>query len=211
MRKNVVILDYGLGNIFSIFQACEYVGYNVEVTCDPDKVLKADALILPGVGAFGNAMESLRKNDLISPIGEFVKSGRPFLGICLGMQLLFTKSEEHGNHNGLNFIEGDIIKFPDYDINNKFRVPQTQWNRVYQSDVLKWRDTPFKEVEDGEYMYFVHSYYALPKDKGVVLAYTDYAKIKYASAVVKENILGIQFHPEKSSIQGLKIYRDWLK
>jgi glutamine amidotransferase len=211
MSKNVVILDYGLGNIFSIFQACEYVGYNVEVTSDPNKVIKADALILPGVGAFGNAMESLSNNDLISPIREFVKTGKPFLGICLGMQLLFTKSEEHGNHKGLNFIEGEIIKFPEYDINNKFRVPQIQWNRVYQSDFLKWRESPFKEVDEGEYMYFVHSYYALPKDKSVVLAYTDYANIKYASSVVKENILGIQFHPEKSSVQGLKIYRDWLK
>lgn len=211
MSKNVVIIDYGLGNIFSLFQACEYVGYNVEVTSDPDKLIKADALILPGVGAFGNAIETLGNNDLFNPIIEFVNTGKPFLGICLGMQLLFTESEEFGNHKGLDLIEGQIIKFPEFEINSKFRVPQIQWNKIFAKDNFNWDETPFKGIDDGEYMYFVHSYYALPRDESVVLSYTKYANIKYASSVVKENILGIQFHPEKSSAQGLKIFRDWLK
>ena len=210
MSKRVVIIDYGLGNLFSIQQACEYVGYSVEISSDPEKLLKADGLILPGVGAFGNAMESLVSKNMVSPIFEFVKTGRPFMGICLGMQLLFTESEEYGRHKGLNLLNGKIIKFPDFSMTN-YRVPQIQWNKIFPSTINSWDVTPFRNIRGGEYMYFVHSYFALPIDDSVILSLTKYANIEYPSAVIKENILGIQFHPEKSSYEGLKIYRDWLK
>ena len=210
MSKRVVIIDYGLGNLFSIQQACEYVGYSVEISSDSEKLLKADGLILPGVGAFGNAMESLVSKNLVSPIFEFVKTGRPFMGICLGMQLLFTESEEYGRHKGLNLLNGKIIKFPDFSMTN-YRVPQIQWNKIFPSTINSWNETPFRSIRGGEYMYFVHSYFAHPIDDSVILSLTKYANIEYPSAVIKENILGIQFHPEKSSYEGLKIYRDWLK
>jgi len=210
MSKKVVIIDYGLGNLFSIKQACEHVGYSVEISCDPKKILKADGLILPGVGAFGNAMESLSSKNLISPIFEFIRTGRPFMGICLGMQLLFTESEEYGKQNGLNLLNGTIVKFPDFNLTN-YRVPQIQWNKIFPSTRNSWAETPFRSIKAGEYMYFVHSYFAQQIDDGIILSLTKYANIEYPSAVLKDNILGIQFHPEKSSYEGLKIYRNWLK
>jgi glutamine amidotransferase len=211
MKKRVLIIDYGLGNLFSVKQACEYAGYIVDITSDPDKLVKADAVILPGVGAFGTAMESLADHDLLMAISEFVKTGKPFMGICLGMQMLFSESEEHGNFRGLNLINGKIIKFPQYNLLTKHRVPQIQWNKIIPSVHNNWDETPFKGIKSGEYMYFVHSYYALPESDNVILSYSEYATIKYASAVLKDNILGIQFHPEKSSNEGLKIYKNWLK
>ena len=210
MSSKVAIVDYGLGNLFSINQACEYVGLDSTITNDPQIISSADALILPGVGAFGDAMGSLEDNNLIEPLLTFVQTGKPFLGICLGMQLLFNQSNEFGNHQGLNLIEGQIKRFPIKDEKGQInRVPQIQWNQIYMNSEDLWNDSPLKNIEDGAYMQFVHSYYAEPKHQDVILSYTEYGGIRYASSVKKNNIIGIQFHPEKSAEQGLHIYGSW--
>jgi glutamine amidotransferase len=210
MKKNVVIVDYGLGNIFSINQVCQSVGLNSVVSSNKKVIRNADALILPGVGAFGEAMNSLQMNDLIEPIHDFVKTGKQFLGICLGMQLLFSQSEEFGINRGLDLIQGNIVKFPKTNNENNFlHVPQIQWNKIHKTREKEWNNSPLEGINDGEYMYFVHSFYAIPKDEKVILSYTEYGGIEYASSVIKDNIVGIQFHPEKSAKEGIKIYQNW--
>ncbi len=210
MKKNVVIVDYGLGNIFSINQVCQSVGLNSVVSSNKKVIRNADALILPGVGAFGEAMNSLQMNDLIEPIHDFVKTGKQFLGICLGMQLLFSQSEEFGINRGLDLIHGNIVKFPKTNNENNFlQVPQIQWNKIHKSREKEWNNSPLEGINDGEYMYFVHSFYAIPKDENVILSYTEYGGIEYASSVIKDNIVGLQFHPEKSAKEGIKIYQNW--
>ena len=209
---NVVIVDSEAGNLFSVQHACKIVGLNSVITNKPEDIRKADALILPGVGAFGDAMKNLRKLDLVQPLREFAASGRPFMGICLGMQILFSKSEEFGNHEGLNLIDGNVVKFPSVNDNgSKIKVPQIGWNRIfYPSEVENtWDGTPLEQVINGEFMYFVHSYYACPLNAENVLAVTGYEGLKYCSAVIKGNIFATQFHPEKSAIEGIKIYRNW--
>jgi len=209
---NVVIVDSEAGNLFSVQHACKIVGLTPVITNKPEDIRKADALILPGVGAFGDAMKNLRKLDLVQPLREFAASGRPFMGICLGMQILFSKSEEFGNHEGLNLIDGNVVKFPSVNDNgSKIKVPQIGWNRIfYPSEVENtWDGTPLEQIINGEFMYFVHSYYACPLNSENVLAVTGYEGLKYCSAVIKGNIFATQFHPEKSAIEGIKIYRNW--
>ena len=208
----VAIVDYGLGNLFSINQACLHVGLDTKITSDLNEIKNADAMILPGVGAFGDAMNYLKKSELMEPIKEFVKAGKPFLGICLGMQLMFTESEEFGSNEGLNLIEGKIIKFPSHDsVNNIVKVPQIQWNKISKNTDELWRNSALKGIPENSYMHFVHSFYAKPDNENHILSYTEYADINYASAVIKDNMTGFQFHPEKSGEQGLKIYENWAK
>lgn len=206
---NIAIVDYGLGNLFSVENACLLAGHQPKITQDPTEILKGEALILPGVGAFSDAMDSLRKNDLISVLIDFAQSGKPFLGICLGMQLMFSESEEFGTHKGLGLIDGRITRFPKHDSNNKkVVVPQTQWNAIYPAN-QPWENTPFKDLSSGEYMHFVHSYYAQPADLATVFSFTVYGGVEYPSSVKHDNLLGIQFHPEKSGLMGLSIYKNW--
>ena len=210
MNKKVAIIDYGLGNLFSINNACKSVGLDTIITSDKNIINNADALILPGVGAFGDAMDSLNNNNLIQIIYKFVETGKPFLGICLGMQLLFSESEEFGFHKGLNLIKGKVVKFPVINNNgNKILVPQIQWNQIYAEDNNTWEASPLKNISQGAYMHFVHSYYVIPENQKNVLTYSEYEEIRYASSVIKDNIIGIQFHPEKSAKDGLKIYQNW--
>lgn len=210
MKKNVVIIDYGLGNLFSIFQACEYVGLSPIISSNEVVIRNADALILPGVGAFGGAMQSLNDSNLIAPLLEFAQSGKPFLGICLGMQLLFTKSYEFGTHSGLNLIKGEIMKFPKCDQTGNINIiPQIQWNQIYNCKNGNWEKSALKNTKDGEFMYFVHSYYAVPENESNSLSKTIYSGIEYCSSVIHDNITGIQFHPEKSGKLGLLIYKNW--
>ncbi len=146
----------------------------------------------------------------IEPIHDFVKTGKQFLGICLGMQLLFSQSEEFGINRGLDLIHGNIVKFPKTNNENNFlQVPQIQWNKIHKSREKEWNNSPLEGINDGEYMYFVHSFYAIPKDENVILSYTEYGGIEYASSVIKDNIVGLQFHPEKSAKEGIKIYQNW--
>lgn len=210
MSIKVAIVDYGLGNLFSINQVCEHLGMESVITADVKILADADALILPGVGAFADAMNNLKDNNLIEPLLEFVNSGRPFLGICLGMQLLFSESEEFGKHKGLDLMKGKVVRFPPTDENGEVnKVPQIQWNQVYKNTDEIWANSPLRNIEDGAYMQFVHSYYTVPDDSNNVLSYTNYGGVSYASSVIQGNITGFQFHPEKSSTQGLKIYETW--
>jgi len=211
---NIVIVDCQTGNLFSVQHACKTVGLTPIISSKPKDILKADALILPGVGAFGDAMKNLQELQLVQPLKDFVASGRPFMGICLGMQILFSRSEEFGNHEGLNLIEGNVVKFPSISDNGtKIKVPQIGWNKIFYPSELKitWDNTPLEQVSNGEFMYFVHSYYACPSNSRDVLAITEYENVKYCSAIIKENIFATQFHPEKSAIEGIKIYRNWAK
>jgi imidazole glycerol-phosphate synthase subunit HisH len=210
--RTVTIVDFEAGNLFSVEHACKSVGLNPVVTNKPEDILKAHALILPGVGAFGDAMYNLHKLDLVRPIREFAASGKPFMGICLGMQLLFSRSREFGDHRGLNLIEGDVVRFPALNaIGEKMKVPQMGWNRISRPPQTgrMWNGTPLEGIMNGEFMYFVHSYYASPMNSGDVLSVTDYEGVEYCSSVIKDNLFATQFHPEKSAQEGIKIYQCW--
>lgn len=209
-EKKVVILDYQLGNLFSVKQACETVGINTQISSDKQALLNADAIILPGVGAFLEAMENLAKLDLINPIKALVADGKPLFGVCLGQQLLFSESEEFGAGEGLNLIPGKIKKFPVSSTNGEgIKVPQIGWNQVSFSDTSTKRLTPLADIKEGSYMYFVHSYYVMPDNQADILTGTEYEGLRYCSAVYKNNIFATQFHPEKSGELGLTIYRNW--
>jgi glutamine amidotransferase len=211
---DVVIIDYGMGNLFSVKQACEHVRLPAKITRNKDDILNSAAAILPGVGAFGDAMNALRKSDLVNPILDFIKTGKPFMGICLGMQLLFSESEEFGRHEGLNIIPGSVIKFTSVDDKGQVsKVPQVGWNRIQKKPIRGrdgfWDNTPLAGQNDGEFMYFVHSYYCKPADEGIALSFTNYAGIEYCSSISWRNVFACQFHPEKSASKGLDIYRNW--
>jgi glutamine amidotransferase len=207
----VAIIDYEAGNLFSVQHACKTVGLDSSITNKPDEVTNADALILPGVGAFGDAMNNLRMLGLVQPLRDFAASGRPFLGICLGMQLLFSESEEFGNVKGLSIIEGRVVKFPVMNENGEgVKVPQIGWNKICNpSDRESWKGTPLEHIVDGEFMYFIHSFYACPCNTDQIISLTNYEGIEYCSAVKKNNVFATQFHPEKSAEEGIRIYRNW--
>jgi glutamine amidotransferase len=206
--KNVIIIDYQLGNLYSVKQACDTVGINAKISCEKDDILNADALILPGVGAFIEAMNNLKKLNLDLAIIQKVKSGVPIFGICLGLQLLFTESEEFGAGKGLDLISGVIKRFPELYQNRKIRVPQIAWNTIYNHD-QDWRKTALKEIKNNEFMYFIHSYYVEPQDKNDILSKTNYDGVEFCSSVKYQNIFATQFHPEKSSDKGISIYKNW--
>jgi len=207
-KKKVAIIDYQLGNLYSVKQACDSVGMNVVVSSNKEDILAADALILPGVGAFIQAMNNLKKLDLIDVIKTKVNSGTPLFGICLGLQLLFTKSEEFGSGNGLNLIPGIIKRFPSKIDQRKIKVPHISWNQIYKSNI-NFRNTPLLDLIDNEFMYFIHSYYVKPDNDNCILTNTNYDGFEFCSSVIKENIFATQFHPEKSADKGISIYKNW--
>ena len=215
MSKTVAIVDFHMGNLLSIKRACEVVGLNAIITHDPDLIQRAAGLVLPGVGAFGDAMQHLEELNLIQPIRQFVDSGKPLLGICLGMQLLMTRSEEFGEHQGLNIIPGDVIRFPDKANGvERITIPQVQWNRVvFPKDrrALIKKDSCFQKVDDQDYMYFVHSYYVVPWDDNVIALQSHYQGVDYCSALLWKNVTATQFHPEQSAAKGIDIYRNWAR
>lgn len=205
--KKVSIIDFEGGNLFSVIQACKYVGIETKLTDNSSEILKCDGLILPGVGSFPYAMKVLKQKKLIDPIKEFIKTGKPFMGICLGFQLLFSKSEEFVDCKGLNLIEGSVRKF-NFDDKSK-KAPQIGWNKIYSKK--NWSKSPLSNVKNNEFMYFVHSFYAQPKNEMDILSYTNYESFEYCSSILKDNIFGTQFHPEKSSKVGIEIYKEWSK
>lgn len=206
----ITIIDYQISNLFSVKHACEYLGLEAEITSDPSKLLSSDAAILPGVGAFGDAMHNLKTLDLIVPIKEFISSGKPFMGICLGMQLLFTTSEEFGTHEGLNIIPGTVTRFPAKNTKGEtVRVPQIGWNQIYEPRKGAWEKSPLRTLPDRAFMYFVHSYFVTPRDKDVVLSLAEYEGVEYCSSLLYKNVFATQFHPEKSGEEGVKIYSNW--
>lgn len=210
MKKKIAIIDFKLGNLFSVLQACNKVGLNASITSDRDTVLEADAIILPGVGAFGEAMYNLKVSDLLEPIKKHADASKPLFGICLGMQLLFSESEEFGSQKGIGLIKGKILKFTDTNgSGQKLKVPQIGWNRITDYND-KWSDSPLNKIESGSYMYFVHSFYAYPRNRNVILSKTNYEGIEYCSSIFYNNcIFATQFHPEKSGKKGIEIYKEW--
>ena len=201
----ITIVDYGMGNLASVNNAIKRYTDEVIISSIPDDIKKADKLILPGVGAFKDAYDEIGKRGLLDPILDFIKSGKPFLGICLGLQLLFTKSLEDGEHKGFDVIKGDVVPF---EKEKHIKIPHMGWNNIIRH---KDSDCPLlKGVPDEAYMYFVHSYYVAPKENSVVATFTDYGS-DFCSMIWKDNIYAVQFHPEKSQEQGLKIIENFVR
>jgi glutamine amidotransferase len=197
----IAIIDYGMGNLRSVSKAFEAVGHQAVVTRDPHVIGNASHVVLPGVGAFGDCMANLQHYDLIEPVRAAIRSGKPFLGICLGLQLLFTESEEFGVHRGLEIVPGRVRRFA---IDPGLKVPHMGWNEVRYR-----RDCPvFEGIPDGSHWYFVHSYYVDPADQAVVAAATTYGD-PFVSAIWKDNIVACQFHPEKSQTVGLRLIKNF--
>lgn len=209
MSKKTVIIDYELGNLFSVQQACLHVGLDAEISHDPAKIAAADGLILPGVGAFGAAMANLRRRGIEDVLKADVRAGKPFLGICLGLQLLFTDSVEFGSQGGLDLLPGSIQRIPAHLLGQMVRVPQIGWNRIAAPPHRDWSGTPLSHLPEGSYMYFVHSYYCQPANPADALTMTNYAGLDYCSGVQRDNVLAFQFHPEKSGPEGVEVYRSW--
>ncbi len=208
-EKLIVIIDYNLGNLFSVKHACDHVGLNTVTSNDVELINKADALILPGVGAFGEAMNNINELDIKESIVNRAKEGVPLLGVCLGLQLLFEESEEFGHQEGLGLLAGSVKRLPSSSSDGqKFKVPQISWNTIH-GESKPWSSTILNSVDDGEYFYFVHSYYVSPSDESEILCTTEYAGIKYCSGIMKNNIIAVQFHPEKSGEKGISVYRNW--
>jgi len=204
----IAVVDYGMGNLRSVQKALEKVGHNVLVTSSPQQILDVHSIVLPGVGAFKDCIHNLEKLKLIDPILKSIKMGKPFLGICLGLQILFTESEEFGKTAGLDLIKGTVVRFPKGNTPAKMRlkVPHMGWNSISMS-----KDIPcFSGIEEGSFFYFVHSYYVDPDDKGIVATTTSYG-IEFTSSIQKENIFACQFHPEKSQRRGLQILKNFGK
>ncbi len=195
----IAVIDYEMGNLRSVQKALERVGADAVVTRDPDVIMGSAAAVLPGVGAFGACMANLRKHALVDPVNVFVASGRPFLGICVGMQILFDESEEFGRVPGLGILPGKIVRFAP-DPEGKRKVPQMGWNALR---IVK-RAPHLAGVKDGAEVYFVHSYYPVPADPTIVATTTDYGGA-FASSVWRDNVFATQFHPEKSQAVGLRI------
>jgi len=197
----IALIDHGVGNLRSVQKALSTVGAETQLTWDPNIILEADKIVLPGVGAFADAMNGLKERGLVNILLDAIQSGVPTLGICVGMQMLFDFSEEHGEHPGLGLIPGRVRKF---DLTSQ-KIPQTGWNQVISQN----NSGLLKGLEYNNYAYFNHSYYCDPKSSEDVLAVTDYG-ILYASVVGRGNLYGVQFHPEKSQEVGLLILRNFV-
>ncbi len=197
----ISIVDYGMGNLRSVKKAFESLGFSANLTRGSGEILNSDGLVLPGVGAFGDCMKNLEEYDLSEPIKDFISGGKPFLGICLGLQLLFEGSEESPGVRGLGVLRGRVVRFP---VDKRLKVPHMGWNQVDIKPGLPIA----RGITNGSWFYFVHSYFPEPEDEGVIAGRTQYG-IEFASAVQKENIFACQFHPEKSSATGLRLLENF--
>ncbi len=196
----IAVVDYGMGNLHSVSKAVERLGFDCEVTSDRERLLAAERVILPGVGAFGDAMEQLRGSGLDAVVREAAASGKPLLGICLGMQLLFSRSEEHGDHRGLDLLPGKVVRFQ-----GGYKVPHMGWNRLQFL-----RPSPLLDGLEEGFVYFVHSYHVVPDDPGDLLAAVDYHQ-PVSAIVGRRRVFGMQFHPEKSGELGMKLLDHFLR
>jgi glutamine amidotransferase len=197
----IAIIDYQMGNLRSVQKAFEHVGCAAHVTGDAQQIAEADKLVLPGVGAFRDAMAELRRRDLVPVIREAIDAGKPFLGICLGLQLLFDVSYEDGEHTGLGVLPGRVVRF---ELPASYKVPHMGWNQA----CIRHRSPLLSDVPAGTYFYFVHSYYVEPTDAECVALETDYG-VRFCSMVSRERLFATQFHPEKSQHHGLQLLRSF--
>lgn len=199
--QDIVVIDYGMANLRSVQKALERVGHSATISGDANRVGEANKIILPGVGAFRDAIARLRETGLDVPITEHVRAGKPFLGICLGLQLLFTTSHEDGRHAGLDLFSGEVVRFPEQP---GLKVPHMGWNQLR----ICRRAPVYEGVPDGAEVYFVHSYFVVPKDTAIIATQTDYPT-PFVSSVWHENVVATQFHPEKSQQVGLAMLRNF--
>jgi len=197
----IAIIDYGMGNLRSVQKGFEKAGHEAIVTSDQSEVRRASKIVLPGVGAFEDAIAELRRRDLIKPVLDAIESGRPFLGICLGLQLLFEVSYENGQHEGLGVLEGEVVRF---QLPPEFSVPHMGWNQL----AIRRRPPILEGIADGTYFYFVHSYYVVPRDSGVIATETEYPT-PFCSMIWRDNVYATQFHPEKSQADGLRVLKSF--
>jgi len=200
----IAIVDYNMGNLASVKNAFAKLGKDTFIESDPLKFKDYDKLILPGVGAFGDAMEHLKERDMVDAIKEFAASGKPILGICLGMQLLFESSEEFGKHEGLGLIKGSVKAFDEAKFSEPLKVPHMGWNRMFTKE-----HPLFVGLDDEHYLYFVHTYHVNCTDENDIIGTTEYG-YKFTSAVAHDNVFGIQPHPEKSHKNGLHILENFI-
>jgi glutamine amidotransferase len=197
----IAIIDYGMGNLRSVEKAFERTGHAATITHDPAVLAAASKVVLPGVGAFRDAIAALESRGLVEPIRGSIASGKPFLGICLGLQLLFDRSFEDGEYQGLGLVPGDVVKFA---LPPEYKVPHMGWNQIR----FHRRPPIFAGVDDGAHFYFVHSYYVVPRDASVIAAETDYPQ-PFCSSLWRDNLFATQFHPEKSQAVGLRVLKNF--
>lgn len=199
----ISILDYGMGNLRSVNKAFDSMGFSSVVTADKNIIIESEGLVLPGVGAFGDCVKNLRKADLIDVILDYISIGKPFLGICLGLQVLFEESEESPDQKGLGLIKGKVVRF-NFSKDQGLKVPHMGWNQIN----IARESTLLNGIPQNSWFYFVHSYYPVPQEDGVVAITTNYGS-EFTAAIQKDNIFACQFHPEKSSDQGLRLLKNF--
>ena len=218
--QEIAIVDYGMGNLFSVAQACRWAGLKSVITSSSSEISAAKAVILPGVGAFGVAMDNLKRLDLVNALRDYANSGNPMIGICLGLQLLMTESLEFGRHTGLGIIDGEVVPLREFRKDDRrYKVPHVGWSRIQapepdEQQRIKpaipetWRHTLLDGLPDGEHMYFTHSYFIRPNDLKLSLSFTMYGQSKFCSSLSVGNIFACQYHPERSGPSGLHIYQN---
>lgn len=199
----IAVIDYGMGNIRSVSKALEAVGAQIKITQTAEDIKNARALVLPGVGAFRDCMANLSELGILQTIKEEILNGKPYLGICLGMQILFSESEEFGLCKGLDIFKGKVVRF---NLSGEYKIPHMGWNVVK----FKKKNKLLESIPDNSYFYFVHSYYVVPEDERIIAGVTDYGA-DFTSMIIYENIFATQFHPEKSQKTGLKLLRNFVE
>jgi glutamine amidotransferase len=197
----IAIIDYEMGNLRSVQKGFERVGHAAVITSDAAQLADAAKIVLPGVGAFRDAIAALRQRKLVEPIRSAIRSGKPFLGICLGLQLLLDKSYEDGQYEGLGVFPGEVVRF---DVPAQFKVPHMGWNQVE----FRRRPPVFEGIDNGAHFYFVHSYYVVPRDSSVIATETEYSA-PFCSSIWRDNVFAVQFHPEKSQAAGLRLLKNF--
>ena len=211
----LTIVDYGVGNLFNIQKAFQSLGSDVRISNNPEEILNSDRLLLPGVGSYEAGITALKENGIDEVVREFADSGRPMMGICLGMQLMLSASEENGDWPGLDLIEGKVVRFTEpAQTGEPYKIPQIGWNSISKPESLdvNWKNSVLEslDTEDTAYVYFLHSYYVIPEDASCVLAETNYGRDTFCSVLMKDNLVGCQFHPERSGKVGLEILNSFI-
>ena len=208
---STVVIDYGIVNLKNILRSFEYIGVPIDSAVDPDQVLKADRIILPGVGAFASGMNELRTRGMDEAVKCIANAGRPVLGICLGMQMLLDSSIEYGQHQGLGLIPGSVVPIPTNSVGMGRKIPHIGWNALrYPSHASSWKNSCLNRAPEGSFFYFVHSFMVVPEKSSHILAQCIYEGLSVTAAIKKDNITGLQFHPERSGPIGLEILHEFM-